>query len=58
MIYILRLSVDINLVAFVTYLLLKPTVEFVLKKLVNAIEIICILRLSVVSNVVAFVTQL
>ena len=37
----LRLSIDINLVAFTLHLQLKPPVEFVRKKLDNAIEIMC-----------------
>ena len=42
----LRLSIDTNLVAFIPHLWLKPPVEFVRKKLDNAVEIMCSLRLS------------
>ena len=37
----LRLSININLVAFILYLQLKSPVEFVRKKLDNALEIMC-----------------
>ena len=36
-----RLSIDINLKAFILHLWLKPPVEFVRKKLDNSFEIIC-----------------
>ena len=43
----LRLSIDINSVAVILHLELKPRVEFVCKKLDNALEIMCSLRLSI-----------
>ena len=46
----LRLSIDINLVAFILNLQLKPPVEFVREKLDNAVEIMCSLRLSIDIN--------
>ena len=54
----LRLSIDINLVAFIPHLLLKPPVEFVRNKLDNAVEIMCSLRFSIDINLVAFIPHL
>ena len=54
----LRLSIDINLKAFILHLQLKPTVDFVRKGVDNAIEIMCTLRLSIDINLVAFILHL
>ena len=43
----LRLSIDVNLLAFIPCLWLKPPVEFVCIKLDNAIETMCTLHLSI-----------
>ena len=50
----LNLSIHINLVAFEAHLQFKPPVQFVCKKLDNAIEMICILHISIDINYVAF----
>ena len=42
----LRLSIDINLMAFRLHLWLKPPVEFVRRKLDNAFEVVCTSPLS------------